>query len=63
MKKVIFVYDIYEVGLKYNLFYVKDSKFELFKYFELERIREDEPGKTGSMNGRVQKDIKFSLEK
>ena len=39
-----------------------DSKFELFKYYELEQIREDEPGETGSMNGRVQ-DIKFGLGK
>jgi hypothetical protein len=40
-----------------------DSKFELFKYYELEQIREDEPGETGNVNGRVQKDIKFCLEK
>jgi hypothetical protein len=39
-----------------------DSKFELFKYYELEQIREDEPGETGSMNERVQ-DIKFGLGK
>jgi hypothetical protein len=52
-KRAIFVYDIYEVRLKYYLFYMTDSKFELFKYYELEQIREDGPGETSSMNGRV----------
>jgi hypothetical protein len=63
MKRVIFANDIYEVRLKHNLFYMTDSKFELFKYYELEQIREDEPGKTGSKNGRVKKCIKFCLGK
>jgi len=63
MKTVIFVYDIYEVRLKYNLLYMTDSKFELFKYYELEQITEDEPGETGTMNGGVQKDIKYCLGK
>jgi len=63
MKTVIFVYDIYGVRLKYNLFYMTDSKFELFKYYGLEQIREDEPWETGSTNGRMQKDIKFCLGK
>jgi hypothetical protein len=46
MKRVIFAYDIYEDTLKYNSFYTTDSKFALFKYYELEKTREDEPGET-----------------